>query len=500
MRLIPVLSVLLVAVPAAGAPRPASPTTAGEKSQLFAVQLHGIVQQVNTKYVRPVPVPDLLHAALAGLYEAARLPVPADLKERVDKAAARNELILLIQETHARTADAMTALGRHPMTVACQALFRSLDPFSGVVNKDEQRRNVALDQTAQGVGIDLMEDTGSGPLVIKTVFPGGSAQRAGLRPGDQITHVNGEPVNKAESDPFNPEPRWSLLLESASPNTVGEQPKPAIVTFHRPGGYPLTVKLDRQPYRVETVLGAGRDDGHHWVYWADYKQRIAHIRISLLSKTTPEDLGDVLDLLHDNEMRGLILDLRWTPGGYLDESVEVARMFLGDVPVATVKSRIGADSEYRGRGPSKLVDLPLVVLVNGETSGGAELIAAALQDHGRAVVVGQRTLGKASVQGPLYADLPDVQLKMTTGTFFRPSGKNLHHFPDSKPSDDWGVKPDVEFRISPELGRQLKAWWLAQTLRPGPSLERLPLDDPSADAQRRAALDVVAGLISKKKN
>ncbi len=140
----------------------------------------------------------------------------------------------------------------------------------------------------------------------------------------------------------------------------------------------------------------------------------------------------------------------------------------------------------------------MVVLVNGETSGGAELIAAALQDHKRAVVVGQRTLGKASVQQPLQNPPPGVQLKLTAGTFYRPSGKNLHRFPESKPGDDWGVKPDVEFRVSPQLGRQLKAWWEAQTLRPGPSLERLPLDDLSNDAQLRAAVDTVAANLEKR--
>ena len=170
----------------------------------------------------------------------------------------------------------------------------------------------------------------------------------------------------------------------------------------------------------------------------------------------------------------------------------MARLFLGDVPVATIKSRNEEDIVYRGGGPSKLADLPLVVLVNGETSGGAELIAAALQDHGRARVVGQRTLGKGSVQRPLQVDLPGVPMKVTTGTFVRPSGKNLHRFPDSKATDDWGVKPDVEFRVSPQFGRELKAWWLAQTLRPGPSMDRLPLDDLTNDAQLRAAVDLLA--------
>jgi carboxyl-terminal processing protease len=503
----------LVTVPAFGAPIPAASPMKGialPPAQQFAVQLHQVAEAVNLQYVRPVPVPELLHAALSGIYEAARMPVPVDLKKRIEAAAARGELIPLIQETHVKTADSMTALGRNPLPVACQALFRSLDPYSGIVNREEQRRNVAMEQTAQGVGLDLFDYAGTGPLVVKIVFPGGAAQRAGIRPGDQITQVNGEAVEKTGADPKHAA-RLALLQGSPDewdarhsfdpltglPTDRSAATGTVKVSFRRPGGLPRTVELERQHFRVETVLGVGRDDGHRWHYWADRKNHIAHVRISVLSHGTSDELAAVLDRLLADGMRGLVLDLRWTPGGWLDQSVDVARLFLGEVPVATIKSRGAQEETYRGGGPSKLLDLPLVVLVNGETSGGAELIAAALQDHHRAVIVGQRTLGKGSVQRPLGVSLPGLELKVTTGTFFRPNGKNLHRFPESKTGDDWGVKPDVDFRVSPSLGRQLKEWWIAQTLRPGPSMERLPLDDPRADPQRNAAVEAALEKLRK---
>jgi carboxyl-terminal processing protease len=147
-------------------------------------------------------------------------------------------------------------------------------------------------------------------------------------------------------------------------------------------------------------------------------------------------------------------------------------------------------------GPS-VTDLPIVALVNGETSGGGELIAAALQDHGRAVVAGQRTVGKGSVQKPL--DRSPVQFKLTTGTFLRPSGKNLQRYPDSKPTDDWGVRPDVgrEIPLTPAAGRRLKDWWTQFTLRPAGSTEALPLDDPDNDPQRQAAVQMVRDLLER---
>jgi carboxyl-terminal processing protease len=115
-------------------------------------------------------------------------------------------------------------------------------------------------------------------------------------------------------------------------------------------------------------------------------------------------------------------------------------------------------------------------------------------------VVGQRTFGKASVQTPLYLGLPNMGMKLTSGTFVRPSGKNLHRFPESTASDDWGVRPDegMEFRVSPELNRQLRAWWQEVTLRPGSSRDRLALDDPDADAPQQAALRAVLGVLEKK--
>src|SRR5262249_8821923 len=159
-----------------------------------------------------------------------------------------------------------------------------------------------------------------------------------------------------------------------------------------------------------------------------------------LAAGTSEDVMQVIGELQQQGMRGLVLDLRWCPGGFLNEAVNVALFFVGSKKVASVKTRDGNQVDYSqnaglaGRAhfdEKKLETLPLVVLVNGTTSGGAELIAAAVQDNQRGRVAGQRTLGKASVQTPIDL-VDDVKLKLTTGSFFRPSGKNLHRFPDSK--------------------------------------------------------------------
>jgi carboxyl-terminal processing protease len=230
----------------------------------------------------------------------------------------------------------------------------------------------------------------------------------------------------------------------------------------------------------------------------DRRDRLAVIRLTSLSRGSADELRGVLQGLREQKVRGLVLDLRWCPGGYLNEAVEVADLFLGNGVVATERSRGQQDTVYRSTEAGKFRDFPLVVLVNGDTSGGAELITAALQDHHRAVVVGQRTRGKGSVQMPLPVGVPGVALKLTRGSFLRPSGKNLHRFPDSGPGDDWGVLPDQDFRLSPQLGQRLKEWHLLHALRPAASRERLALDDPTADTQRRAAIDCLRKRLQRK--
>src|SRR5581483_3257268 len=128
---------------------------------------------------------------------------------------------------------------------------------------------------------------------------------------------------------------------------------------------------------------------------------------------------------------GLVFDLRWCPTGYLQQAATIAHTLLpGDLPVANQRERDGQTKpvlfdELGGN----FSDFPVVVLVNGETSGAGELIAASLQDHGRAAVAGQRTVGKGTIQKDL--ERYGVPFRLTTGTFLRPSGKNLQRLPDS---------------------------------------------------------------------
>jgi carboxyl-terminal processing protease len=465
------------------------------ESQVFAQQLFHAVNQIAQYYFRPVSRADLAYTALAGLYDAARRPRPDRLREEVERAAAAQALMTLFARTREAVGDAGPLRGGGATLACCRALVRSLDPYSDVVLGVEQRRSIGLEQEACGVGLEVGEPSG-GPLLVRAVYPGGPAQRAGLRPGDELLVLNGQLAGRLTAD------QVQRLLTAGPPapedlvSPRGPTP-PLEATYRRPGVLgSAVVLLAPERFRPEAVLGVRREDDNGWDYWADAGRRLAHVRLTTLSRGASTELRDVLKRLKDEGMQGLILDLRWCNSGYLDEAIDAARLFLERGPVVTVQSRGRADMVYLAEdrhGPG--CGCPLVVLVNGETRGGAELIAAALQDHRRAAVVGARTRGKGNSQSPIPLLLPQTELKLTTGVFVRPSGRNLHRHPDSSPADDWGVRPDVEFRVSPELDRTLAAWWRQQTLRPGPSSERLPLDDPHADPCREAALEALTGRI-----
>jgi carboxyl-terminal processing protease len=491
---------------AAGLPAGRTPagSAAGQKlrveSQNYAVGLLPIAIEISQRYVRPVKLARLLGPAVRGLYQAAQVRVPAgldaDLEAAEKKALAANDtqpLVDVLARCREGAGDVEPVRGPNGLLVSCEAMIRGLDPYSAVVHGEALRRGNGVDDQ-RGVGIELADNFGAGPLVIKTVVPGGPAQVAGLRPGDEITHLNGKPANRMD---------WETMpayVQSFTQFQADSLPVaiPVKLTVRRPGARTSRkVTLEPQEWRPETLLGVMRDRHNRWDYFLDRPAGIAHIRLAAIGTSTALQMRETVTDLRGAGMRGLILDLRWSPGGYLQEAVNLASLFVGEGMVATVKHRDGHVDTFPSTAENKFLDFPVVVLINGETSGGAELIAAALQDHKRAAVVGQRTLGKASVQSMLPLGIANAGLKLTTATFLRPSGKNLHRFPDSRLSDDWGVRPDpkLDCRVSPALARQLRAWWELQSLRPGTSDEVLPLDDPDSDPQRAVAVQTLRRML-----
>jgi carboxyl-terminal processing protease len=454
----------------------------------YAQNLDYTISIMVDEYIRPVSREDLLFAALSGLYEAANVPVPKTLKTEIVAAKADSARVKLLYDIRTQLGKSESLQGNTALVASINAMCKTLDPYTSLINSDELARANQV-ETNHGLGLEFLEYEPDRPLKIKNVSPGSPAQRAGIRPGDVITRINDHIPDVKALMELNiikySHPGNGFPIDAPFPTG-----NPLELSLERPSSKTTwKTKLTPSPFRPETAWGVNRNSDNSWDYMLDLEKQIALVRLGSLGYGTSEELEAVLTELHGQGVRGLILDLRWNPGGFLDEAVATARLFLGEQPIARIKGRKGTIREYAGKLDVNFLNLPMIVLVNGETSGGAELIAAALQDNHRAQVAGQRTLGKASVQSTKALRVPIMVLKLTSGTFVRPSGKNLHRFPDSHRTDDWGVLPDpkLEYRVSPDLNRQLREWYQWQTLRPGQSTEALPLDDPAADPQRYAA-------------
>jgi carboxyl-terminal processing protease len=300
----------------------------------------------------------------------------------------------------------------------------------------------------------------------------------------------------------------------SDPPEAGADPKTGLVRTAkfmfkvRRGAIPLRVELETEEYIPSTVAGTVlRDDGT-WDGMLDPLHRIGYVRVGAIEsvRTTPPEIGSHVDAagivsdLAGRGCRGLVLDLRWCPGGYVDPGIKLAGMFLQP---GTVVARVDLLPKVGGNlgglhptlykapatGP-RFADLPLVVLVGPETVGGGELIAAALQENGRAVVCGQRTAGRAATQELISLGFDRLQFKATYGTSLRPSGRPRHRTPTSRPTDDWGIRPDpgLEVPVTPAVAARLRDWAEEQALRPAGSRAALPFDDPDRDPARAAAL------------
>ena len=184
---------------------------------------------------------------------------------------------------------------------------------------------------------------------------------------------------------------------------------------------------------------------------------IAYVRlIAASARPRRRSCKAVVEQLEKDGVRGLVLDLRNNPGGLLRAAVEISDLFLDE---GADRQHQGPQPQGRGRTAAKpegtllsgpAGEVPMAVLVNKYSASASEIVAAALQDHKRAVVVGERSYGKGSVQNIILMENDTSALKLTTASYWRPSGKNIHRFPDKKDfeaakidPDEWGVKPDA---------------------------------------------------------
>jgi len=225
---------------------------------------------------------------------------------------------------------------------------------------------------------------------------------------------------------------------------TGPQDTPVTLTIRR-GDKNIEFPLVRKKVKIQSVKGWQRDKDEHWNHWLDKENGIGYIRLTSFQRNTAEDLRNVMSELQAEGLKGLVLDLRWNPGGLLDSAWEVSSMFLqrGDAVVST-KGRIPhEDQELFAPGTGPYADVPLTVLVNDSSASASEIVSGAIRDNHRGIVLGERTFGKFSVQNLI--PLPSgAKLKITTARYYLPSGASLHREPGS---ETWGVEPEIPLRL-----------------------------------------------------
>lgn len=313
-------------------------------------------------------------------------------------------------------------------TAAINGMLKSLDEYTMYVPPDKQDEfNDALDGNFKGVGIRLSQNE-QGQIEVVTPIDDSPAWKAGILPGDVIVKVNGESI-------------LGLRLEDVIPKIQGPSGTPVTLTIlRRQNEQTVDITMTRQEYQIPMVKGFGRNQDQSWDFWADHENKIAYVRLTQFTPEVGQRITSILNQLLKEGMKGLIFDVRFNPGGRLQEAEQLIDLFVKEGVMVTVKGRSRAEQKKLARAEGTLPDFPMVVLINEHSASASEVLAGALKDLGRATVVGARSYGKGSVQEVVPLDANAGELKITVAYWYLPSGKRVQRLKDAT---EWGVEPDI---------------------------------------------------------
>jgi carboxyl-terminal processing protease len=297
---------------------------------------------------------------------------------------------------------------------AVRGMLSGLDPHSAYLDKEEfSEVNIATSGKFGGLGIEVQLFNG----FVRVIAPidDTPAAKAGVQPGDLIIKIDDTPVK-------------GMTLTEAVKRMRGEPGSKITLTVVREGVEPLALELERAMINVSSVRTRVLEPG------------MGYLRVSTFSTMTGKALNEEFNKLSKQaggELRGLILDLRNNPGGVLNAAVAVSDAFLDKGSIVSIKGRASDSSREYNAAPGDLLGgRPMVVLVNGGSASASEIVAGALQDHKRALVVGTKTFGKGSVQTILPLQ-NDTAIKLTTARYYTPSGRSIQAY---------GIDPDIAIR------------------------------------------------------
>ena len=293
---------------------------------------------------------------------------------------------------------------------AITGMLSAMDPHSAYMNaKNYREMQVQTRGEFGGLGIEVTMENG----LVKVVSPidDTPAFRAGVEPGDLITHLNGEAV-------------LGMTLPQAVEKMRGRVGSDIKLTIRRGNREPFEVTLTRDTIKIQSVRWRLED-------------KVGYVRITSFSEQTEKGVKDALAKIHEKlgtDLQGIVLDLRNNPGGLLDQAVAVSDAFLDKGEIVSTRSRRTEDTQrFNARGGDAAKSLPMVVLINGGSASASEIVAGALQDHRRAILLGTKSFGKGSVQTIVPLGSYGA-MRLTTARYYTPSGRSIQ----AK-----GIEPDI---------------------------------------------------------
>ncbi len=284
------------------------------------------------------------------------------------------------------------------------------------------------------MGVQISLETGQ--LKVITPLEDTPAYKAGIMAGDVITAVDGKSTA-------------GISIDQAVHSIMGKPDTDVVLRIKREGetqqkDYTLT----RAEIRVASVKGVDRDkdDQTRWNFMIDQENKIGYIRITGFQEDTAVELKNALEGLKDAGLRGVILDLRFNPGGLLDVAVKMCDEFVDHGTIVSTRGRVDRPVKYDAEHEMVLpINMPVIVMVNQYSASASEIFSGAMKDLNRGLIVGQRSFGKGSVQKPQQLSSAAL-MKLTQAYYYLPNGENLHRRDGSK---TWGVEPDVTVELTP---------------------------------------------------
>ena len=462
---------------------------------------------MRSKYIKKLNLGEMTANGIKGLYRLTETVLPDELKDKLAKAKDLSD-----KEVKELMRKAREPLGKREdldddkdVGIAVRSgMAKFVDDYTTFVDKERVKAfTTELTGEFTGIGVQIRRDIARDGLLVVTPILNSPAYKAGLLAGDLITEIirdtdaTGKPLPKPEvTSTKGMETTDAVKLILGLPSTKLK------LKIEREGEKePIVKELTRDTVVVESVYGWKRnakDDS--WDYYVDPKNKIAYICLTTFAKHSAADMQKVVKKLSKDGVKGLVLDIRFNPGGYLGAAVQISDLFIDDGVIVSVREGNSRDRErsYRGQHAGSYLDFPMVCLVNDMSASGSEILSACLQDQGRAIIMGERSYGKGSVQNVEEHDLTGGKIKLTVATFWPPSGRNLNKPSTSgKESEDWGVRPDKGFALKldraekDELFNRIYNWGVI----PRRDLPAKEAKKPFKDRQLEMALGYLRGQI-----